>query len=117
MKQVMVRAWEIAREGQAKFGGKVSEYFAKSLKLAWAEVKTKKVVAVMNFDTKEMNLYAYRNGRVFMKREGLDRESSGEALIHFQYGLAIADWEIYEIRNGVKSFKENRTMNTERKAA
>lgn len=38
-KQIMKRAWEIAREGQRKFGGKVSEYFAISLKLAWKEVK------------------------------------------------------------------------------
>lgn len=36
---VMKRAWEIAKAGQQKFGGKVKEYFAESLKLAWAEVK------------------------------------------------------------------------------
>jgi len=36
---VMKRAWEIAREGQKKFGGKVKEYFAMALKLAWKEVK------------------------------------------------------------------------------
>ena len=35
----MVRAWEIAKKGQEKFGGKVSEYFAEALKMAWAEVK------------------------------------------------------------------------------
>lgn len=40
MREVMVRAWEIAREGQRKFGGKVKEYFAISLKLAWKEVKS-----------------------------------------------------------------------------
>lgn len=39
MKNVMVRAWEIAKEGQVKFGGKVSEYFAQALAMAWAEVK------------------------------------------------------------------------------
>lgn len=39
MKNVMVRAWEIAKKGQEKFGGKVSEYFAEALKMAWAEVK------------------------------------------------------------------------------
>ena len=39
MKEVMVRAWEIAKEGQKKFGGKVSEYIALSLKIAWKEVK------------------------------------------------------------------------------
>lgn len=39
MKNVMKRAWEIARNAVAKFGGKVKEYFTQSLKLAWAEVK------------------------------------------------------------------------------
>ena len=39
MKNIMTRAWEIAREGQVKFGGKVSEYFAEALKMAWAEAK------------------------------------------------------------------------------
>ena len=39
MKEVMMRAWEIAREGQKKFGGKVSEYIAIALKIAWKEAK------------------------------------------------------------------------------
>ena len=39
MKNVMTKAWEIAREGAAKFGGKASEYFAKALKMAWAIIK------------------------------------------------------------------------------
>ena len=38
-KEVMQKAWEIAREGVEKFGGKVKEYFAKALKIAWAIVK------------------------------------------------------------------------------
>lgn len=36
----MTKAWEIAREGQKKFGGKVSEYIAEALRMAWAETKT-----------------------------------------------------------------------------
>ena len=39
MKNVMTRAWEIAKEGVAKFGGKVKEYFAQALVMAWAEIK------------------------------------------------------------------------------
>ena len=35
--KVMARAWEIAREGQSRFGGKVREYLSTSLKMAWAE--------------------------------------------------------------------------------
>ncbi|MEK5038750.1 hypothetical protein [Sporosarcina sp. FSL K6-3457] len=40
MKNVMTKAWEIAKEGAAKFGGKAVEYFAEALRMAWAEVKT-----------------------------------------------------------------------------
>lgn len=36
---VMRKAWELAREGQKKFGGKVKEYFAEALRLAWAFIK------------------------------------------------------------------------------
>lgn len=39
-KNVMVKAWEIAKEAVVKFGGKVKEYFAESLKIAWATLKT-----------------------------------------------------------------------------
>ena len=39
MKEIMTRAWEIAKEGQVKFGGKVSEYLSEALKMAWAENK------------------------------------------------------------------------------
>lgn len=40
MKNIMKRAWEIAKSGQQKFGGRVSEYFAQSLSLAWKEVRS-----------------------------------------------------------------------------
>lgn len=39
MRNVMKKAWEIARNGQKKFGGKVREYFAIALKMAWTIVK------------------------------------------------------------------------------
>lgn len=38
-KEIMSNAWKIAKEGQKKFGGKVSEYFAQALKMAWAQAK------------------------------------------------------------------------------
>ena len=38
-KQVMTRAWEIAREAVKRFGGNVSEYIAESMRMAWAEAK------------------------------------------------------------------------------
>lgn len=39
MKNVMTRAWEIARGAVKIFGGKVKEFFNQSLKLAWKEIK------------------------------------------------------------------------------
>lgn len=39
-KEIMKNAWEIAREGQKAFGGKVREYFAQALKMAWAQAKS-----------------------------------------------------------------------------
>lgn len=35
----MTRAWEIAKEGAEKFGGKVKEYFQQALVIAWKEIK------------------------------------------------------------------------------
>lgn len=32
----MKKAWEIAKEAAAKFGGKASEFFAEALRMAWA---------------------------------------------------------------------------------
>jgi hypothetical protein len=41
-KNVMKRAWEIAKQGAAKFGGSSKLYFKMALKQAWAEVKNGK---------------------------------------------------------------------------
>lgn len=38
--KLMKRAWELAKEGVKKFGGKVREYFAIALSIAWKEFKT-----------------------------------------------------------------------------
>ncbi len=39
MTNVMTTAWEIAYEGVERFGGKVKEYFAEALKMAWELLK------------------------------------------------------------------------------
>src|SRR5699024_9771726 len=41
-RQVMVRAWALAKRGQKKFGGKVIEYLSESMKIAWTIVKKMK---------------------------------------------------------------------------
>lgn len=45
-KAIFAKAWEVAREGASKFGGKVSEYFAFALREAWAEAKKAIKVAI-----------------------------------------------------------------------
>src|SRR5699024_3782702 len=53
-RQVMIRAWALAKRGQKKFGGKVIEYLSESMKIAWSIVKKMKentqeqVVAALN---------------------------------------------------------------------
>lgn len=37
--KLMKRAWEIAKNGAKKFGGKVREYFSIALSIAWKELK------------------------------------------------------------------------------
>ena len=60
MKNVMTRAWEIAKQGQKKFGGKVKEYFSSALKLAWKEVKN--IMEVVKFGFQEV---ARQNGSIY----------------------------------------------------
>ncbi len=43
MKNVMKKAWDIAKKGQKKFGGKVSEYLAAALKMSWALTRKTRV--------------------------------------------------------------------------
>lgn len=38
-KEVMTKAWEIAKEAVKKFGGKAIEYIAEAMKMAWAAAK------------------------------------------------------------------------------
>lgn len=52
-KEIMSKAWEIAREGQKGFGGKVSEYFAQALKMAWAQAKN--TISVESLEKKGFN--------------------------------------------------------------
>lgn len=55
-KQVMTRAWEIAKEGVKRFGGKVKEFFQQALIMAWEEVKG--VVKMTVKDIKDLVLKA-----------------------------------------------------------
>lgn len=45
-KEIMKRAWEIAKKGQEKFGGKAIEYIAEALRMAWKEAKQPKEIVL-----------------------------------------------------------------------
>ncbi|WP_077297467.1 hypothetical protein [Virgibacillus pantothenticus] len=92
MKKVMVRAWEIARQGQAKFGGKVKEYFAQALKMAWAE--TRKVVINTTHGSRKHKSWVARitgkDARFGFAREFVDPVSS-----------CSWDGKEFELNNGI----------------
>jgi hypothetical protein len=46
-KQVMVRAWELAKQGTKKFGGKAVDFFVSALTIAWKEIKSHKLIKVV----------------------------------------------------------------------
>lgn len=112
MKNVMARAWEIAREAQVKFGGKVREYFAYSLRLAWAETKVPadRIELVKEVGTKIVTLYGVRDGKVFRTYDRIDAGTSAGAnkykeaygSLVFNFGLKTACF--YNVENGVKTF-------------
>lgn len=66
MRNVMIRAWEIAREGAEKFGGKAVEYIAAALKMAWAEIKkgANKMLNVIKERAKEFEAEFANEGKM-----------------------------------------------------
>jgi hypothetical protein len=82
MKNVMKRAWEIARQGVKKFGGKVKEYFAEALRIAWKEFKkgVKKMgktetIRAMYKDAKELTKDFFKNYVTNMQNKGVKVEN------------------------------------------
>ncbi len=102
---VMSRAWEIAREGQKKFGGKVSEYFVIALKMAWQEAKQPKFVKVTVMVGYKSCYLAkvvgrhpkYKLDRQFLKADEKERSYSGKTGYDFYY---IEENGIYEKKSG-----------------
>lgn len=59
MKRIMTRAWEIAKEGQRNFGGKVSEYFSNGENLGYYEFdKNGFFKSYKGLNTFDENIYA-----------------------------------------------------------
>lgn len=99
---VMARAWEIAKEGKVRYGGKVREYFAAALRRAWMERKNGGLTVTWELPADS------RKGKTWMARivgthptYGLDRKFL-DAATHDVYGdkiFLLADG-IYECFTG-----------------
>lgn len=86
MKNVMVRAWEIATLSAKAFGGKKREYLSGALRQAWKETKTQTLswvtpkgakmeitVGVKNGSTKVLTIKANGKAGVVKNLEGFER--------------------------------------------
>ena len=94
-KEIMKRAWEIARQGQEKFGGKVSEYLSEALKLAWKDAR--KVRIAVNYGWKKSYLAKIKGthpkwklDREFLKADDSHRSYSGKT-----------GWDAYYVGDGL----------------
>lgn len=94
-KEIMSKAWEIAREGQKEFGGKVTEYFAEALKMVWAEAKNS--INIEALEKKGFNRWTKGN----MDRLYFSLEKSGDLkLDYYKSGnLRSADLDGERISN------------------
>lgn len=77
-KNAMVKAWNIARSAQKKFGGSVKQYFAMALKQAWIIVKTAPIYVTLKtekFTGVCLDKVTFYNGKVrYAVNHGTDFE-------------------------------------------
>jgi|SRR5699024_7657064 len=122
-KQVMIRAWEIARAGQLEHGGKVNEYLSESLKIAWEQAKEEKasniekvMQVIANFDTNKIDLVLIHKGRIVQTEKNINEEDCMEKMAGYASGLGYSTMDHYAIVGGVKRYR-GRHVATVRNAA
>lgn len=111
---VMKKAWEIAKDGVAKFGGKVKEYFAEALRIAWSIAKGENKVEVkseVRFPYCKKHWAAKITGNSVqykLQREFLDSEEDGLDIVYgdlengyYQLSRFGKRGEYMKIENGV----------------
>lgn len=69
MQQVMTKAWEIARAGQLKFGGKVSEYLSEALRMAWSMEREMEKMKDIQTNVKVNEWKNYGKHRLYIEAE------------------------------------------------
>lgn len=106
-KELMENAWKIAREGQKAFGGKVSEYFAEALKMAWAQAKN--TIDIEALEKKGFNRWTKGNmDRLYFNIEksgylDVDYYKTGNVRSAYLNGERISNAEAYRLMS-VKCF-------------
>lgn len=110
MKNVMTIAWKIAKDAVAKFGGKVKEYFAEALRMAWAQVKNEVgaiEIELSGGSRKHKSWVAEIVGtdaKYGLKREFLNGYNKDNAMLYFE----LENGKIYDIKDaaGVRRYKK-----------
>jgi len=119
MKNVMVRAWEIARVAVAKFGGSAREFFAQALVMAWTESRklqsAKEVYKEKKAQAKAMSQSdwdALINKKIVMVKSEMKR--------HLMYYGSAYDWVKRELNDlvseGIRDMRKERFVSVEEAA-
>lgn len=98
MKGIMKRAWEIAREGQKNFGGKVGSYIAIALRMAWAESRKPRDIMDRIDELTAMGFNRWTKGT--MDRMYINARELGLVCTYYKTGnISSAEFGGYHISN------------------
>lgn len=101
---VMKVAWEIARDGQKKFGGKAKEYLSESLKIAWEWHRRRKSVEARELALK--NRYrAYPIDAVLPQLQGSEKQ--------IKWANGIRDTFITNIKHHIDGIVQKNNLSPE----
>lgn len=78
-KQIMKKAWQIAKDGQKIYGGSVKSYFSEALKIAWSEHRKAAIPSLewrvehTEHDTPVKIWKKHNRCRVYVNRNGYEQ--------------------------------------------
>lgn len=106
----MTKAWEIAKKGAAKFGGKVKEYFAEALKMAWAIAKTQtgKIEIELSGGSRKHKSWVAQivgtDAKYGLKRDFLNGYNKDNSMLYFE----LEEGAVYDINDasGLRRYKK-----------
>ncbi|EJW14744.1 hypothetical protein [Paenibacillus alvei] len=93
MKNVMTRAWKIAKSAVVKFGGSAIEYFAEALRMAWKEIK--------------------QGGVTLLEKLGFHNVGKKQDMFHF---IVNSDVQVFQVRVNKDPYGNNYDIKKELEA-